>query len=145
MGRASVSQGPVSAPTPSDHGEHLPKVAAAIALHEAQDALERQPSPPGAVDWEGNPPGSRLGDGGTVVGRAGVIAPRAQRVFRVGKHYSLIMPYDLEVRALYKGRLPSTQALPYLSNRIGDMWLVGSVPWIWIVAPGASRADWIDP
>jgi hypothetical protein len=65
----------------------------------------------------------------------------------VGQHYLATMPYDnnLEVLMTFKGWLPSQDDLPSHRNAIGDMWLVGSTPWVWIWAPGATHADWIDP
>jgi hypothetical protein len=52
------------------------------------------------------------------------------------------MPYDnLEVLATYKGRLASQDDLP--SQR--DMFVINGVPFVWLFAPGASRAGWIDP
>jgi hypothetical protein len=55
------------------------------------------------------------------------------------------MPYGLEVLATYRGELPAIDDLPSHPNRIGDMCLVHGVPWVWIFAPGATHADWIDP
>ena len=55
------------------------------------------------------------------------------------------MPYNLEVLTTYRGELPSLDALPSHRNAIGDMWLVNGTPWVWIWAPGATHADWIDP
>jgi hypothetical protein len=55
------------------------------------------------------------------------------------------MPYGLEVLATYKGQMASVDLLPSHRNRIGDMRLVGTTPWVWITAPGASNAAWIDP
>jgi hypothetical protein len=59
----------------------------------------------------------------------------------------LHMPYNLEVLATFKGYLPAEQFLPLDGNQIGDMFVVGpaKTPWTWILAPGASRFDWIDP
>jgi hypothetical protein len=42
-------------------------------------------------------------------------------------------------------RLPSQDDLPFHRNTIGDMYLVCNVPFVWLFAPGASRAGWIDP
>ena len=30
---------------------------------------------------------------------------------------------------------------------LGDLWVVGEerIPWLWLVAPGAASAEWIDP
>jgi hypothetical protein len=55
------------------------------------------------------------------------------------------MPYNLKVLATYRGELPSIDMLPASGNRLGDTWVVGDMPWVWIWAPGAARADWIDP
>jgi hypothetical protein len=57
------------------------------------------------------------------------------------------MPYGGErILTIYRGELPSTDKLPYDGwVRLGDMWMVRSVPWIWTVAPGALTPNWIDP
>ena len=47
--------------------------------------------------------------------------------------------------ATYKGRLAAEWMVPQESNSIGDTWVVGETPWVWLVAPGAAQADWIDP
>jgi hypothetical protein len=52
---------------------------------------------------------------------------------------------NLEVLATYKGRLAAEWMLPQSGNQIGDTWVVGRTPWVWIWTPGAARADWIDP
>jgi hypothetical protein len=56
-----------------------------------------------------------------------------------------MMPYNLEVLATYKGQLGSESMLPTNGNALGDTWIVGETPFVWIWAPGAARADWIDP
>ena len=75
--------------------------------------------------------------------------PRPQLVslpeWKVGVTRPVMMPYNIEVLATYRCEMPSLDALPSHRNHIGDMWLVGQVPWVWIWAPGAARADWIDP
>jgi hypothetical protein len=75
--------------------------------------------------------------------------PRAQlirlRQWKVGETRSVMMPYHLEALATYRGRLESQDMLPSSGNQLGDTWVVGETPWVWIWAPGASRADWIDP
>ena len=38
-----------------------------------------------------------------------------------------------------------TDLLPSHGNRIGDLWVVGNTPWVWIWAPGAAHAGWVDP
>jgi hypothetical protein len=56
------------------------------------------------------------------------------------------MPYlNLEAVATFRGRLPAENFLPQSGNEIGDMWMVNQTPWIWLRAPGAAKADWIDP
>jgi hypothetical protein len=55
------------------------------------------------------------------------------------------MPYNIEASATFKGRLKSENFLPTTNNEIGDMWIVGQTPWIWLQAPGAAKVDWIDP
>ena len=77
--------------------------------------------------------------------------PRAQLVGDLsplipGKRYLATMPYDnLEVLATFRGWLPSQDDLPSHPNAIGDMYLVGNVPFVWLFAPDATHADWIDP
>ena len=98
---------------------------------------------------------------GTASGRAGVIpevrraelvklpTPRATLValpeWRVGETRRLMMPYGLEVVGRLRGHSDDELNLPTTGNTIGDTWLVEGVPWIWICAPGASTAAWIDP
>ena len=63
-----------------------------------------------------------------------------------GEQYTATMPYDnLEVLATFRGWLLSQDDLPSHRNAIGDMYLVGNVPFVWLFAPGASRGGWIDP
>ena len=93
---------------------------------------------------------------GRVVPRAQLVrhsVPRAQLValppawppLFVGGRYLATMPYGLEVLATYRGERPSQDDLPSQPNRIGDMFVVNGVPFVWIWAPGAAHADWIDP
>jgi hypothetical protein len=55
------------------------------------------------------------------------------------------MPYGIQALARYKGRLENEAMLPADGNAIGDAWAVGDNFWIRLLAPGAARADWIDP
>jgi hypothetical protein len=73
--------------------------------------------------------------------------PPDQSGLIIGRHYLIVMPYAIEVMTTYRGWLPSVTDLPSHPNRIGDMFTVGpeKVPWIWIWAPGAAHADWLDP
>jgi hypothetical protein len=104
------------------------------------------------------------GSDGTAYGKAGVIgrreapravlvqasAPRAELIGhlppgRTDKLWPMLMPYGIEVLATYKGRLASEKMLPPSGNALGDIWVVGDTPWVWLFAPGAAHADWIDP
>jgi hypothetical protein len=75
--------------------------------------------------------------------------PRAVLVrlpqWRIGEERPVMMPYGLEVAALLKGKLPSTDMLPMSGNTIGDTWIVGDSAWVWVAAPGTGSANWIDP
>jgi hypothetical protein len=75
--------------------------------------------------------------------------PRAVLVrlpqWRIGEERPVMMPYGLEVAALLKGKLPSTDMLPVSGNATGDTWAVGDSAWVWVVAPGTGSANWIDP
>ena len=55
------------------------------------------------------------------------------------------MPYGIDALTRYKGRLPSENMLPADGNSIGDAWAIGDNIWVWIAAPGAGYATWIDP
>jgi hypothetical protein len=57
------------------------------------------------------------------------------------------MPYDIsmEVRGVLKGYLSDEAFLPQSGNHIGDTWIVGTTPWVWITTPGTSRPQCIDP
>jgi hypothetical protein len=68
-----------------------------------------------------------------------------QLMWRVGTSRLLTMPYGLEVHGLLKGSLASTALLPQSGNQLGDTWVVGHTPWVWIVAPGWSQPLWVDP
>jgi hypothetical protein len=77
--------------------------------------------------------------------------PRAQLVSDLpppvqGQQYLATMPYDnLEVLATFRGWLKSQDDLPSHPNQIGDMYVINGVSFVWLFAPGASRAGWIDP
>jgi hypothetical protein len=75
--------------------------------------------------------------------------PRAVLVrlpqWRVGEERPVMMPYGLEVAALLKGELASTDMLPMSGNAIGDTWVVGNSAWVWVAAPGTGNANWVDP
>ena len=65
--------------------------------------------------------------------------------WRIGEERPVMMPYGLEVAALLKGKLPLRDMLPVSGNAIGDTWVVGDSAWVWVAAPGAASANWIDP
>jgi hypothetical protein len=75
--------------------------------------------------------------------------PRTQLVrfpeWRVGETRPVMMPYNIEALAKLRGRLDAEWMLPSSGNYIGDTWVVGDTPWLWLAAPGATHADWIDP
>jgi len=75
--------------------------------------------------------------------------PRAQLIrlpeWRIGEERPVTMPYGVEVAARLKGKLPSTGMLPMFGNAIGDTWVIGDSAWVWVAAPGAGTANWIDP
>jgi hypothetical protein len=65
--------------------------------------------------------------------------------WNVGETRPVMMPYNIEVLTRYKGRLTSEAILPTDGNAIGDTWAVGDNVWVWLVAPGTSTAQWVDP
>jgi hypothetical protein len=75
--------------------------------------------------------------------------PRAQLIklpeWRVGETRPVMMPYGVQALAKYKGRLLSEDMLPQSGNAIGDALAVGDNVWVWIVTPGRSAAQWVDP
>jgi hypothetical protein len=121
-----------------------------LVLEHSKAILAAPPTPGGRAD-------------GTAYGKAGVIGqrappravllklppPRAELIrlpeWRIGEERPVMMPYNLVVLATYKGRLASQEMLPSSGNQLGDTWVVGETPWVWIFAPGALQADWIDP
>ena len=125
-----------------------PEIRAAISLPTPtpQPTVVPSPTPGPARSWQeyiaNNPPAPRA----TLVK---LPPPRAQLVrlpeWKVGEQRPVMMPYHLEALATYGGRLESQDMLPSSGNQLGDTWVVGNTPWVWIWAPGATRADWIDP
>jgi hypothetical protein len=87
------------------------------------------------------------------------LAPRAELVklpparaalvrlpqWRIGEERLVTMPYGFEVAARLKGKLPSTDMLPMFGNAIGDTWVIEDSAWVWVAAPGAGSANWVDP
>ena len=81
-------------------------------------------------------------------------APRAQlvrepsytpiRPWHVGETHEITMPYGMSVDATLRGFLANENQLPP-TGHIGDMYVVGNVPWIWVTVPGTTAPTWIDP
>ena len=83
--------------------------------------------------------------------RASVVrlpAPRTDIFAITSEHidqtHTITMPYGTQVSATLRGFLEQESQLPRVGH-IGDMYVVGSVPWIWIQAPGTTAQTWIDP
>jgi hypothetical protein len=62
----------------------------------------------------------------------------------IDESHTIKMPYGTEVLATLRGFLGSEAQLPRVGY-IGDMYVVGDVPWIWIQVPGTSAPTWVDP
>jgi hypothetical protein len=62
----------------------------------------------------------------------------------IDESHVITMPYGMVVRATLRGFLGSETQLPR-AGHIGDMYVVGDVPWIWIQVPGTSAPTWVDP
>src|SRR4029077_20496082 len=139
-------------------------VALAIGLpgrHETQQtaAMPEPTSTARPAQIASPPPTPALAAAGRPALTAAASAPRATLVklpppravlvrlpqWRIGEERPVMMPYGLEVSARLKGRLPSTDLLPVSGNAIGDTWVIGDSVWVWVAAPGASSASWIDP
>jgi len=138
---------------PSTPSAERPSKAISQAVREPQPVVAPTP----ARRLASNPPAPRTMQA-IGVPRAQLAqhsAPRAQLVslpassppLFVGGKYLATMPYDnnLEVLATFRGWLPSQDDLPSHRNSIGDMFVIKGIPWVWVWAPGAAHADWIDP
>jgi hypothetical protein len=62
----------------------------------------------------------------------------------IDETHTIQMPYGEIVNATLRGFLEQENQLPRV-GRVGDMYIVGETPWIWLVAPGAAAATWVDP
>jgi hypothetical protein len=75
--------------------------------------------------------------------------PKAELIrlpdWKVGETRPVMMPYNLQVLATFRGQLPSIDMLPSSGNQIGDMWVIGDTAWLWLVAPGTAVPSWVDP
>lgn len=65
--------------------------------------------------------------------------------WRIEEERPVMMPYGLQVAARLRGEVLSNDRLPMSGNAIGDTWVIGDSVWVWVAAPGASSANWIDP
>jgi hypothetical protein len=62
----------------------------------------------------------------------------------IDEAHDITMPYGTVVRATLRGFLEQENQLPQVGH-IGDMHVVGSVPWIWNQVPGTTTPTWVDP
>ena len=111
-----------------------------IAVPTVAPTIDRKPAPRSALAAAPYAPRATL---------VKLPPPRAVLVrlpqWRIGEERPVMMPYGLEVAALLKGKLPSTDMLPMSGNAIGDTWVIGDSAWVWVAAPGAGSANWVDP
>jgi hypothetical protein len=74
--------------------------------------------------------------------------PRATLVrlpeWKIDTSRLLLMPDGEKVTGTLRGFLGSEEQLPRI-GQIGDTWLVGKTPWIWLTVPGTSSPTWVDP
>jgi hypothetical protein len=85
--------------------------------------------------------------------RLPVPVPRAQLVrvpwvqlseAHVDETHPLTMPYGTKIYATLRGFLASIDQLPRIGQP-GDMYVVGTTPWIWTTVPGTFAPTWVDP
>jgi hypothetical protein len=64
-----------------------------------------------------------------------------------GDQTTLTLPYGIRTLVTIKGYRESFNELPLSANQLGDLYLVGPerTPWIFIVTPGTSSPQWVDP
>jgi hypothetical protein len=62
----------------------------------------------------------------------------------IDESHRITMPYNVEVLATLRGFLDTENQLPRVGH-IGDMYVVGTTPWIYIQVPGTTAPTWIDP
>jgi hypothetical protein len=46
---------------------------------------------------------------------------------------------------VFKGYLADVAQLPRSGNAIGDTWVIGRTPWLWLTVPGTTSPTWVDP
>ena len=75
--------------------------------------------------------------------------PRAELIalppWRIGESRIVMMPYNVRALAVCRGQLPGESMPPIAGNAIGDTWMVGDTPWIWLITPGTAAPQWVDP
>jgi hypothetical protein len=62
----------------------------------------------------------------------------------IDETHRITMPYGMEVSATLRGFLENENQLPQVGH-IGDMYVVGHMPWIWVTVPGTTAPTWVDP
>jgi hypothetical protein len=62
----------------------------------------------------------------------------------IDEAHTVRMPYGEDVRATLRGFLDSENQLSR-AGRVGDIYVVGKVPWIWVTVPGTASPTWVDP
>jgi hypothetical protein len=70
--------------------------------------------------------------------------PTAISQEHLDESHDITMPYGTIVRATLRGFLGEENQLPRVGH-IGEMYVVGTVPWIFIQVPGTSAPTWVDP
>jgi hypothetical protein len=74
--------------------------------------------------------------------------PRAELIklppWQIDESRLLQMPYGERVVGTLRGFLTNENRLPRV-GQIGDTWIVGNTPWVWLTVPGTSAPAWIDP
>jgi hypothetical protein len=67
--------------------------------------------------------------------------------FRPGHLYKLKLPDGRTMQMLFKGTVPTKDALPKDGNRIGDLWNIAGEQssWVWTAPAGGSVLTWVDP
>ncbi len=131
---------PKATPAATSAAPVLPTPAATAATPAAPSAPARPTTPVVSraelVRLPSPPPRARL---------VRLPAPRMElSPEHLDESHRITMPYGTEVLATLRGFLGTEDQLPRVGH-IGDMYVVGTTPWIWLVAPGAARAAWIDP
>jgi hypothetical protein len=62
----------------------------------------------------------------------------------IDETHVITMPYGTVVHAALRGFLENENQLPRVGH-IGDMYVVGTTPWVWIQVPSTAAPTWVDP